>query len=148
MARSKPVVDTIQGPVRGIDQGRVKVFKGIRYAAPPIGDLRFRAPVPPEPWTEPADASEFGFACPQPPLPGIPLDLGARQDEDCLTLNVWAPADAAAKPVMVWLHGGAYVLGSGSQPFYDGSRLASSGDVVIVTVNYRLGAFGFLDLSV
>ena len=86
---------------------------------------------------------------PAAPLPGIPLDLGARQDEDCLTLNIWAPTGGAgAKPVMVWLHGGAYVLGSGSQPFYDGNRLADSGDVVIVTVNYRLGAFGFLDLSV
>lgn len=149
MAAKKPVVDTRYGPVRGVNRGRTSVFKGIRYAAPPVGDLRFRAPVPPEPWTEVADASEYGCACPQPPLPGIPLDLGARQDEDCLTLNIWAPTGGAgAKPVMVWLHGGAYVLGSGSQPFYDGNRLADSGDVVIVTVNYRLGAFGFLDLSV
>lgn len=148
MARSKPVVDTAYGPVRGTDLGPIKVFKGIRYAAPPVGDLRFRAPVPPERWTEVADATGFGFACPQPPLPGIPLDLGTRQDEDCLTLNIWAPSGADAKPVMVWLHGGAYVLGSGSQPLYDGTRLAGSGDVVVVTVNYRLGAFGFLDLSV
>ena len=148
MARNQPVVDTSYGPVRGIDRGRINVFKGIRYAAPPVGDLRFRAPQPPERWTEVADASEFGCACPQPPLPGIPLDLGAGQDEDCLTLNIWAPDGAEAKPVMVWLHGGAYVLGSGTQPFYDGNRLADSGDVVVVTLNYRLGAFGFLDLSV
>jgi para-nitrobenzyl esterase len=147
MALGRPVVDTVYGPVRGIDRGGVSVFKGIRYAAPPFGDLRFRAPVPPEPWTQVADATEFGFACPQPPLPGIPFDLGARQDEDCLTLNIWAPPGADAKPVMVWLHGGAYVLGSASQPVYDGSRLAGSGDVVVVTVNYRVGAFGFLDLS-
>ena len=69
MARNKPVVDTSYGPVRGTDRDRINVFKGIRYAAPPVGDLRFRAPMPPERWTEVADASEFGFACPQPPLP-------------------------------------------------------------------------------
>ena len=78
----------------------------------------------------------------------VPLDLGAPQDEDCLSLNIWAstvPGDK--KPVMVWVHGGAYVLGSAGQPLYDGTVLASSGDVVIVTINYRLNAFGFLDPS-
>ena len=80
----------------------------------------------------------------------MPLDLGAPQGEDCLRLNVWASSDTEpgdAKPVMVWLHGGAYVLGSSSQPLYDGRRLAGSGEVVVVTVNYRVGALGFLDLS-
>ena len=72
MARSKPVVDTGYGPVRGVDRSRINVFKGIRYAAPPVGDLRFRAPEPPERWTEVADATEYGFACPQPPLPEFP----------------------------------------------------------------------------
>jgi para-nitrobenzyl esterase len=145
---SSTVVETTYGPVRGVDRGKVKVWKGVRYAAPPVGDLRWRAPQRPEPWTTVADASRFGFVSPQPTLPVVPLDLGAPVDEDCLYLNIWsstAPGDK--KPVMVWVHGGAYVLGSAGQPLYDGTVLASSGDVLIVTVNYRLGAFGFLDLS-
>lgn len=144
------MVETAYGPVRGADDGRVKAWKGIRYAAAPVGELRFRAPEPPGRWTDVADATAFGPACPQPPLPRIPLDLGAPQGEDCLSLNIWASADTepgAGKPVMVWLHGGAYILGSSSQALYDGRRLAGGGDVVVVTVNYRIGALGFLDLS-
>ncbi|ETZ52822.1 carboxylesterase/lipase family protein [Mycobacterium avium subsp. hominissuis] len=150
MAVDDLVVETGYGPVRGVAVDGVKAWKGVRYAAPPIGDLRFRAPQPPERWTEVADATVFGPACPQPVFPNMPLDLGAPQGEDCLRLNVWASADTQpgdAKPVMVWLHGGAYVLGSSSQTLYDGRRLVSHGDVVVVTVNYRLGALGFLDLS-
>ena len=149
MSTEQPVVETVHGPVRGVDDGRAAYWKGVRYAAPPLGELRFRAPQPPQPWTEPADASEYGKVCPQPPVPNFPMNLGAGQDEDCLTLNVWAPPGTqagAGKPVMVWVHGGAYVLGSSSQPYYNGRRLAAGGDVVVVTVNYRLGAFGFLDL--
>ena len=150
MKTANPVVDTTHGPVRGIDDGRLMKWKGIRYAAPPLGDLRFRAPEPPERWTGVADATKFGTACPQPGLPNIPIDLGAEQGEDCLTLNIWAPSGTEpgdAKPVMVWLHGGAYILGSASQPLYNGRRLAAGGDAVVVTLNYRLGALGFLDLS-
>lgn len=146
----RPVVDTAYGPVRGIDDGRVKAWKGIRYAAPPVGELRWRAPRPPARWTEPADASRVGPACPQPSDPRIPIDLGAPQGDDCLTLNVWASSDTApgdGKPVMVWVHGGAYILGSSAQPLYDGWVMAAGGDVVVVSVNYRLGALGFLDLS-
>ena len=144
------VVETAYGPVRGVDDGRVTAWKGVRYAAPPTGDLRWRAPEPPEPWTDVADASAFGLVCPQPVEPRIPIDLGAPQGGDCLTLNIWASSDIAGgdrKPVMVWIHGGAYVLGSANQPLYNGRVLAAGGDVVVVTVNYRLGAFGFLDLS-
>ncbi|OBH94059.1 carboxylesterase/lipase family protein [Mycobacterium sp. E2733] len=150
---SDRVVETTFGPVRGVDDGRVSVWKGIRYAAPPIGDLRFRKPQPPETWTEVADATAFGPACLQPVFPNMPLDLGAPQGDDCLRLNIWASSDTEpgdGKPVMVWLHGGAYVLGSGSQVLYDGRRLAcggSDGGVIVVTVNYRLGALGFVDLS-
>ena len=127
----------------------VKVWRGVRYAAAPVGELRFRAPEPPPRWTEVVDATAFGPACPQPAIPNVQLDLGAPQGEDCLSLNVWASSDTRPgdrKPVLVWLHGGAYVLGSGSQPLYDGRRLAGDG-VIVVTVNYRIGAFGFLDLS-
>jgi para-nitrobenzyl esterase len=144
------VVETAYGPVRGVDDGGVRSWLGVRYGAPPTGGLRWRAPEPPQPWTDVADASILGPVCPQPVDPRIPIDLGAPQGDDCLTLNIWASSDIAAgdcKPVMVWIHGGAYVLGSANQPMYDGRVLAAGGDVVVVTVNYRLGAFGFLDLS-
>jgi para-nitrobenzyl esterase len=144
------VVETAYGLVRGIDDGRVTAWKGVRYAAPPTGELRWRAPEPPEPWSEVADATTFGPVCPQPVEPRIPIDLGAPQGDDCLTLNIWASSRIAGgdrRPVMVWIHGGAYVLGSANQPLYDGRVLAAGDDVVVVTVNYRLGAFGFLDLS-
>ena len=150
MTSDNTLVETVNGPVRGSSDGRVTAWKGVRYAAPPIGDLRWRAPEPPAAWTDVADATRFGRVCPQPVDPRIPIDLGAPQGEDCLTLNVWASSDTAAgddKPVMVWVHGGAYILGSSSQPLYDGRVLAGGGEVVVVTVNYRLGAFGFLDLS-
>ncbi|MGO4446761.1 carboxylesterase/lipase family protein [Mycobacterium sp. 2YAF39] len=149
-ADDQPVVDTVHGPVRGIDNGTIKAWKGIRYAAAPAADLRWRAPVAPQQWSEPADATRVGPVCRQPTDPRIPIDLGAPQGDDCLTLNVWASSDTEAgnaKPVMVWLHGGAYILGSSAQTLYHGGVLAGSGDVVIVTVNYRLGALGFLDLS-
>jgi para-nitrobenzyl esterase len=144
------VVETAYGPVRGVDDGVVTSWKGVRYAAAPTGELRWRAPHPPESWSEVADASAFGPVCPQPVEPRIPIDLGAPQGDDCLTLNIWASSEIAAgdrRPVMVWVHGGAYILGSANQPLYDGRVLAAGGDVVVVTVNYRLGAFGFLDLS-
>jgi len=150
MATDDRVIETTHGPVRGAEDGDIATWKGIRYAAPPVGDLRFRRPEPPERSAGITDATSYGSACPQPAFPNMPIDLGAPQDEDCLRLNVWASADTEpgdAKPVMVWLHGGAYMLGSGSQPLYDGRRLAAGGDVVVVTVNYRLGALGFLDLS-
>jgi para-nitrobenzyl esterase len=150
MAIDKRVVETTHGPVQGADYDGIATWKGIPYAAPPIGDLRFRRPEPPERWAGVADATAYGPACPQPAFPNMPIDLGAPLDEDCLRLNVWASADTEpgdAKPVLVWLHGGAYILGSGSQPLYDGRRLVSGSDVVVVTLNYRLGALGFLDLS-
>ncbi|MGV0746429.1 carboxylesterase/lipase family protein [Mycolicibacterium sp. XJ870] len=145
-----PVVDTEYGPVRGTDDGKVKSWLGIRYAKAPLGELRWRAPEPPTRSLEVSDATAVGPVCPQPTDPSIPLDLGGQQGEDSLVLNVWAPSGSgpgAGKPVMVWAHGGAYVLGSANQPLYRGRVLASEGDVVVVTVNYRLGAFGFLDLS-
>lgn len=150
VAADHPVGRTTAGPVRGVDDGRVRVFKGIRYAAPPTGRRRWRAPVPPEPWTEPADAGRYGAIAPQPANPAIYLGPDAVQDEDCLFLNVWSASSVRprdGRPVMVWLHGGAYLLGSGSQPLYDAAALVAAGDLVVVTINYRIGALGFLDLS-
>jgi para-nitrobenzyl esterase len=150
MASDNTLVETVYGPVRGSDDGRVTAWKGVRYAAAPTGDLRWRAPEPPATWTTVADASQFGPVCPQPVDPRIPIDLGAPQGDDCLTLNVWASSDTSGgdrKPVMVWIHGGAYILGSANQPLYDGRVLASGGEVIVVTVNYRLGGLGFLNLS-
>jgi para-nitrobenzyl esterase len=146
---ARPVVDTAHGPVRGVDDGTIKVWKAVPYAAPPVGELRWQPAHPPTAWTEPRDAAHVGPVCPQPTDPKIPLELGAPQGEDFLTLNVWAPPGTEAgdgKPVMVWVHGGAYILGSASQPLYHGRALAAGGDVVVVTINYRLGALGFLEL--
>ena len=141
---------TTGGPVRGTDDGRVRVFEGIRYAAPPVGPRRWRAPVAPEPWTEPVNGTRYGPVAPQPANPVIDLGPDAVQDEDCLFLNVWSassvrPGDGC--PVMVWVHGGAYLLGSGSQPLYDAADLVADGGLVVVTINYRIGALGFLDLT-
>lgn len=140
------VADAPAGRFRGSLEDGVRVWRGIRYAQPPTGDARWRAPQPAPPLPDIVDALAFGPVCPQPINPAVPLPHDAVFDEDCLSLNVWAPADATNAPVMVWLHGGAYTFGSSSQSIYDGAALAASG-VVIVTVNYRVGALGFLDLT-
>jgi para-nitrobenzyl esterase len=127
------------------------VFRGIPYAQPPLGSLRFRPPLPPVAWSGVRQARRFGATAPQSGpatrvLRGISPPV-TDQSEDCLTLNVWTPGvDGRRRPVMVWIHGGAFVLGTGSSGLYTGARLASEGDVVVVTLNYRLGALGFLDL--
>jgi len=126
------------GTLEGGKTGDVRHFMGIPYAAAPVGPLRFRVPQPAEPWSDVRLAVESGSMCPQTLSPG-----GPSNDEDCLFLNVWTPAGAHDLPVMVWLHGGAFLYGSGSDRYYDGTRLAERG-VVIVTINYRLGPFGFL----
>ena len=145
-------VETGLGKLAGNEADGVCRFKGIPYAQPPLGELRFRPPAPPQPWPGERDATRFGGSAPQPglmlaALPG--MDVGP-QSEDCLYLNVYAPAGARPgdrKPVLVWIHGGGFVIGSGSQQIYDGSGLARRGDVVVVTINYRLGVLGFLDLG-
>ena len=137
--RSHAVVET--GHLDGdIDDG-LRVFEGIPYAAPPVGELRWRAPKPPLPWTGVRQAKGFGPACPQAPSKDVaPEDMS----EDCLTLNIWSPARRSEDrlPVMVWLHGGGFDKGSARMPVYNGANLASKG-VVVVTLNYRLGYFGF-----
>ncbi len=135
------VIDT--GKIRGVTDGQLSVFKGIPFAAPPVGDLRWRAPQPVAAWEGVRDCTEFGPVCPQSLASGmVPAD--APQSEDCLSLNVWTPEMKPAKPlpVMVWIHGGGFHGGAGSTPEYDGADLARE-NVVVVTVNYRLGIFGF-----
>jgi para-nitrobenzyl esterase len=146
---SNPVITT-SGPVVGSGVEGVISFLGIPYGGSTAGLGRFRPPVPPVPWTAVRDAATFGPACPQPAIevPGVTGREPEPQSEDCLVLNVFTPAaDTAARPVMVWFHGGAWTVGSGSGPQYDGSRLAARGDVVVVTVNHRLGYLGFLYLA-
>ena len=143
------IVQTSKGKLRGSEENGLAVFRGIPFAQPPTGPLRFRAPQPLDPWTGERDATEFGPISMQAPNEVLQSLFGrARKqpplDEDCLYLNVWTPAlDGARRPVMVWIHGGAFVIGAGSEPLYEGSALASR-DVVLVTINYRLGALGFL----
>lgn len=143
------VVETGYGTVRGEYRGRARVFKGIPYAAPPVGALRFRSPQRPGRWLGVRDATRFGPTAPQPRAAVLGgLTRPARMSEDCLYLNVWAPlAVGRARPVMVFLHGGAYLNGAGSVPDYDGANLARHGGVIVVTLNYRLGALGQMDFS-
>lgn len=138
-AGESPVVRTDSGPVRGVITSEYRSFQGIPFAAPPVGDLRWRPPRKPEPWTAVRDATKPGPRCAQ----GEGLGSAPSDTEDCLYLNVIGPATPTSKPrpVMVWVHGGGFTFGAGSD--YDLKRLALGGDVVVVSVNYRLGAFGF-----
>lgn len=143
------IVETSTGRVEGETQEGVTVFRGIPFAAPPTGRGRFRAPAPHEPWAGVRPATVFGPQAPQNAGPISTLMGGgeAHQDEDCLSLNVWTPATGPGRrPVMVWIHGGAFEIGAGSTPIYDGARVSRRGDLVLVTINYRLGVLGRLDL--
>jgi para-nitrobenzyl esterase len=141
-------VKTSYGPVKGLQEDGIYIFKGLRYASPPVGNLRFKPPVPPEPWSEPVDAYEFGNQAMQSVGPGGPAAGSQKTDEDCLFLNVWTPGlDMKKRPVMVWLHGGGFSSGSGGDAFSNGKNLSHKGDVVIVSVNHRLNVFGFLQLG-
>jgi para-nitrobenzyl esterase len=135
-----PVVQTSQGSVNGTMINAVRAYLGIPYAAPPVGELRWQAPRPPLSWSGTRDGSHFGARCAQPASVVSP----ASTDEDCLFLNVHVPDDIGRGklPVMVWIHGGAFLSGSGAD--YDMSTLSQKGRAVVVSINYRLGAFGFL----
>ncbi|HEU4430985.1 MAG TPA: carboxylesterase family protein, partial [Myxococcota bacterium] len=142
------IASTRSGPVRGREKNGVLLFAGIPYAAPPVGERRFRAPEPPDDWREIREATRFGPAAPQLPGEGVVGNPAVRWDEGgCLTLNVATPAcDDAGRPVLVWIHGGGFRTGQGAIPWYDGSSFARGG-VVVVSINYRLGALGFAQLD-
>src|SRR6266511_1370743 len=141
--------DTVKidgGQISGATSDGVRVFKGIPFAAPPVGDLRWKPPQPVAVWNGVRAADRFADECVQQPYASISpyARPAAPTSEDCLYLNVWTAAAAGEKrPVMVWIHGGAWTRGAGSSPTYDGTALAKKG-VVVVTTNYRLGVFGFL----
>ena len=138
---SAPVlVQTASGPLRGVAEGNVNIFRGVPFAQPPVGPLRFRAPVPVSPWSDVRDATRFSAAPMQPNAPNLP------QSEDCLYLNLWAPQTQGPHPVFVWIHGGGFTGGHAFEATYDGSDFAREG-IVCITVAYRLGVFGFLDLG-
>jgi para-nitrobenzyl esterase len=141
-------VQTEYGPVRGDTEGRVLVFRGIRYAEPPTGALRFHPAVPPKSWTAVQPAQDFAPACPQLVGADPTENNNSVMAEDCLAVNVWTPGvDAKKRPVMVFIHGGAFIDGSARNTWYDGTTLSERGDVVVVTLQYRLGPLGFLELS-
>ena len=147
---SAPLVEIASGRVEGAPSRGVLRFKGIPYAAPPVGDRRFAPPAPAEPWTGVLHATGRPPTAPQPvaameAMAGA-ANLPPQSEADCLTLNVWTESLSGSRPVMVWIHGGAFVTGTGTTPWYDGVNLAKRG-VVVVTINYRLGALGFLHLE-
>ncbi len=139
----QPTVQTSTGVVRGVTEDGVSSFKGIPYASPPIGEFRWRPPQPVPAWEGARDASEYGPNCAQAGWGAEPGTIAEGSSEDCLYLNVWTPADESNEklPVMVWIHGGAFVFGSGSGPGIDGSEFAKKG-VILITFNYRLGRLG------
>ncbi len=134
------LITTKQGLVLGQEDGDLRVFKGIPYAAAPVGELRFKRPERHPAWQETRDASQFMPPCPQGDRFGVPMDW----DEDCLGLNIWAHSDDATRPVMVWIHGGSFTQGSTDLGLYNLKHLARGSNVVAVSFNYRLGALGFL----
>jgi para-nitrobenzyl esterase len=142
------VVSTSAGELRGAVENGVTVFRGIPYAAPPVGPLRFQPPQPPAKWSGVRDATKDGPIAPQgrSRLAHVMGDFERPQSEDCLTLNLWTPGTTGKRPVILWIHGGAFSSGAGSIPWYSGERFAANGDVVAISINYRLGALGFLYL--
>lgn len=140
-----PVVDAPAGRLEGVAQGAARVFKAIPYALPPVGAARWTPPAPMPAWTGIRTAGKFGPACYQPKLPSTSVYAGelGQMSEDCLFLNVWAPANAHDAPVLVWIHGGALTTGASSEALYDGAKFAARG-IVFVSINYRLGVLGWL----
>ena len=142
------IVDTTHGKLEGEQRGAHTAYRGIPFAGPAGGEGRFRKPTPATAWTGVRRAVEWGAAARQTghPIPGFAAS--GPQDEDCLFLNVYTPAaDTRRRPVLFWIHGGGFTHGTAAEPLYDGGPLAGRGDVVVVSINYRLGAFGYLYLG-
>ncbi|WP_162179533.1 carboxylesterase/lipase family protein [Thermogemmatispora carboxidivorans] len=154
---SECIVETRYGKVQGYQQGAICVWKGIPFARPPLGARRFRPPEPPEPWTGVRPTTAFSPMAPQVAEMGASMvgAIGAERvvdprpiSEDCLYLNIWSPAaDEGKRPVMVYIHGGAFTIGSASDPWYDGTSFAERHNIVVVSLNYRLGILGFVYLK-
>lgn len=145
-AQTAPIVSVRQGKVAGeVHPNGMRVFRGIPYAQPPMGELRWKPPVEAAPWNGTRDAKLSGDACVQPlsAPTSIYFDAPPKMSEDCLTLNLWSPKAAKKAPVMIWIHGGSLVSGYGSSAVFDGEKLAAQG-VVVVSINYRLGILGYL----
>jgi para-nitrobenzyl esterase len=144
-AERGPIVESAAGLAEGTTEGALRVFKGIPYALPPIGEARWKPPSPMPKWSGVRNATQFGHACFQPPsrLNNIYAGDPMPKSEDCLTLNIWAPANVHNAPVFFWIYGGALWGGSSRDPLYDGARLAARG-VIVVSINYRLGMLGYL----
>jgi para-nitrobenzyl esterase len=144
------IAETTSGKIEGVFRKGLYKFCGVPYAAPPVGKRRWLPPTPPEPWGGTRPAKEFAPTAPQVPMEIQLLTPPEKlpQSEDCLYLNIWTPGmDGAKRPVMVWIHGGGFTTGAGSWVVYNGRTLSTHGDVVVVTINYRLGALGFLNLN-
>lgn len=142
------IVTTTLGPVQGQVKDDILMFAGIPYAAPPTGERRFMAAQPHAGWSQVRPATRFGRAAPQVATGGMTNSVPVPWDEDCLFLNISTPAaDDRKRPVFFWIHGGAYRTGQGAVPWYNGAQFAQNGDIVTVSINYRLGALGFTDLS-
>ena len=139
------LADPPAGKMKGTIEGNLRVFKGIPYARPPVGNLRWKAPLPLPRWQGIRETTAFGPACFQPANTFVSIYVGhpMPMSEDCLTLNIWAPADAHDAPVFFWIYGGALWGGASRDALYDGARLAEHG-VVVVSINYRLGVLGWL----
>ena len=146
--QQSPITSTQYGLILGREKNGVLLFNGIPYAEAPVGDRRFKRPVSPASWDDIRDATRFGPAAPQLPSGGMTDSVSVNWNEDCLFLNVCTPGvDHKKRPVLVWIHGGAYRSGQGAVPWYNGTSFALNGDIVVVSINYRLGALGFTDLS-
>ncbi len=143
------VVRVDGGDIRGSVDGSVSIYRGVPFAAPPVGPLRWRPPQPVRPWEGVRECVSFAPACPQQNVAGLAGRVSGPQSEDCLYLNIWSPAHAPGErlPVMVWIHGGGFVCGTASLPGRQAVSLSAGGRVVLVSVSYRLGIFGYLALS-